>query len=186
MPPVLPQDPFETAHRALQAGWLDVPMAVLAALVDPWVLALAALALHAWLERDVPGALRAWVPLAVALGLEALLLALLRDLWAAPRPSTDPGASSGALAPVLRHGFPAGTALFAATVAAYTSLRYGRRGLPALGLALAAVASRIYAGPGWAAEVLIGLPAGAAIGAAARAGAARLRDVRLDRQSKLP
>jgi hypothetical protein len=186
MPPVLPQDPFEAVHRALQARWLDVPMAVLAALVDLWVLALVALALYAWMERDVPSALRAWLPLAIVLGAEALTLVLLRDLWAAPRPLGEPGPAPGAIAPLLRHGFPSGTVLFAATFAAYTTRRYGRRGLVVAPVALAAVASRIYAGPGWAPEVLLGLPAGAALGVTARAGAARLGALCLDRRPKLP
>jgi hypothetical protein len=76
--------------------------------------------------------------------------------------------------------------LFAATFAAYTTRRYGRRGLVVAPVALAAVASRIYAGPGWAPEVLLGLPAGAALGVTARAGAARLGALCLDRRPKLP
>lgn len=186
MPPVLPQDPFEAVHRAVQARWLDVPMAVLAALLDLWVLALVALALCAWLERDVRSVLRAWAPLAIVLGLEALALLLLRDLWASPRPAADSGASSGALAPVFRHGFPAGTVLFAATFAAYTAARHGRRGLWVLAVAPAAVVSRIYAGPGWAPEALLGLPAGGLVGVAVGVAAARLPPLRLDRRSKLP
>ena len=186
MPPVLPQDLFEAVHRSVQARWLDVPMAVLAALVDLWVLALVALAVHAWLERDVPGALRAFLPLAFVLAAEALALFLLRGLWAAPRVLGEPGGVPGALAPLLRHGFPVGTVLFAATFAAYAVRRNGRRGLLAVPVALAAVASRIHAGPGWAPEVLIGLPAGAALGVAACVGAARLGALCLDRRPKLP
>jgi hypothetical protein len=184
MPPVLPQGLFEAVHRAVQSRWLDLPMAVLAALVDLWVLALVALAFHAWLERDVPSALRAFLPLAIALAAEALALFLLRGLWSAPR-VVEPGGASGALGPILRHGFPAGTVLFAATFAAYAVRRYGRRGLIVVPVALAAVASRIHAGPGWAPEVLLGLPAGATFGVAAWA-AARLGVLRLDRRPKLP
>ncbi|HSN90707.1 MAG TPA: hypothetical protein VLS93_05725, partial [Anaeromyxobacteraceae bacterium] len=179
MPPVLPQDVFEAVHRAVQARWLDLPMAVLGALVDLWVLVLVALAFHAWMERDVPSALRAFLPVAVVLAGEALALTLLRGAWSAPRVAGEAAASSGALAPVLRHGFPAGTVLFAATFAGHALGRYRWGGLIALPLALAAVATRIYAGPGWAPEVLIGLPAGAVLGVAVHAGVARLGPLRL-------
>jgi hypothetical protein len=186
MPPVVAQDPFVAVHQALQARWLDVPMAVLSVLFEAWALALVALAVLSWLEKDVPSVLRAYLPLAVALGVGAAAVFLLREAWGAPRPV---GAQAGirvVLEPVLRHGFPTGQALHAATFAAYTLRRYGRRGLFALAFPVLAVFSRIYAGPAWPVEVGLGLVLGTALGLGARAAAVRLGAVRLDSRPKLP
>jgi hypothetical protein len=66
MPPYA-QDAFTAAHEALQSRWLDVLMTGLSVAFEPWILALIALALFSWLERDVPSVLRSFLPLLAAL-----------------------------------------------------------------------------------------------------------------------
>jgi membrane-associated phospholipid phosphatase len=173
MPPVLSQDPFEAVHRAVQARWLDVPMAILSALADGWVLALVALAIYAWLEPDLGAVARAYLPLAAALAVAAGAVFALRTAWTAPRPAGT-AAAPGLLDPVLRHGFPGGQALYAATFAAYTVRRYRRGGLFALAFPLAAGVARVYAGPAWPVEIAGGFAAGTALGLSAGWAAARL------------
>jgi membrane-associated phospholipid phosphatase len=161
MPPVVAQDPFVAVHQALHARWLDVPMAILGVLFEAWVLALVALALYSWLERDVAGVLRSFAPLATALAVGAVLVLVLRQAWAAPHPVGSARGVAAALAPVLH---PSGQAAHAATFAAYTIRRYGRRGLFAVAFPVLAAASRIYAGPDWPLDLAFGLVLGTALG----------------------
>ncbi|HYG69473.1 MAG TPA: hypothetical protein VD838_17500 [Anaeromyxobacteraceae bacterium] len=148
MPPYA-QDAFTAAHEALQAGWLDRLMTALSAAFEPWILALVALALFSWLERDVPSVLRSFLPFVVALGLAI---------------------AGGALAG--RVGF-GGQALATAVFASYAIATYGRRALPLLLVPLLGGLVRVHAGAHWAFDVLRGWGFGAALGVAAHLVAVR-------------
>jgi hypothetical protein len=170
MPPAAGQDPLVAVNQALHARWLDVPLAILAVLFQAWVLGLVALALYSWLERDVASVAKAFLPLAAALAAGAVAVLALGHAWAVPHP-VGGESGSGVLSPALP---PGGAAVHAATFAAYTLRRYGRRGLFAVTLPLLAAASRIAAGPDWAYDLALGSALGAGLGLGAGLASARL------------
>ncbi len=178
MPPLYPPDPFSSAHQALHARWLDLPMAALSVACEAWVLALVALAIYSWAERDVPSVLEIFVPLALALAAGVALRDVVRLATATPHP-VGPG-HPGAL---FRSGFPSGAALAGATFAAYTVAAYGRRGLPALAVAALGAVAAAHGGARWVPDVLGGWAVGAALGLLAWLGA--LRAFRRGRLSRL-
>jgi len=67
MPPLFAHDPLDAVQRAAQRGWMLAPATALSVACEYWVLALVALATYAWLESDVPAALKAFLPMALAL-----------------------------------------------------------------------------------------------------------------------
>jgi membrane-associated phospholipid phosphatase len=170
MPPLYPHDPLNALHRTAWR-WLDVAVAVGEVASEPWALALVALALYSWLEREVRGVVKSFLPLAAALAAAAALALLARAALAVPRPVDAGGEGLGGL---LRHAFPTGHAAAVAVFATYSVLAYGRRAVAALALALVLALGRALAGPHWAAEVVAGGLAGAALGTAAYAVALRL------------
>ncbi len=191
MPPLYPHDPLSTLHRAAWR-WLDVAVAAGDVASEPWALALIALALYSWLEREVRGVVKTFLPLGAALAAAAALAFLARAALAVPRPVDAAGGGFGGL---LRHAFPTGHAAAVAAFAIYSLLAYGRRAAVAPGLALALALGRALAGPHWVMEVLAGGVAGALLGTAAYAAAlrlvpdghlARLRRARAVRPSAVP
>jgi membrane-associated phospholipid phosphatase len=162
MPPLLAQDPLDALQRSGQLGWLDVAALGVAVACEPWALAIIALALYSWLEREVPSVLKAVVPLVLALVAGEALAAAGRGAWTAPRLA---GAGQGA-APLLRL-LLGGHAVALGTFVSYSLLAYGRRAATVLGLAALGVAARIWAGPHWLGDLAGGGLAGAALGAAA-------------------
>lgn len=130
---------------------------------DPWVLALFALALFAWLETEIRGVVAAFLPLACALAVAAALGALAGALGAGPRPGDDP-------ATLARWALPAANTVAAGAFAAYSLLAYGRRGWGAPAAMLAAAGIQVFGQGGtWAAAA--GGAAGALLGTAAWLGA---------------
>lgn len=161
MPPLLAHDPLEAAQRAAHPGWWLAPATALSVACEHWVLALLALSLYAWLERDVPSVLRGFAPLAIALLVGVALVVL--------------SARAGRYAGWGVRGVPSGHALWSATFAAYTLRVYGKRwGGAAAALSLAGGLSRIYLGSNGLPSVAAGWALGAALGVAAQAAAARL------------
>ncbi len=176
MPPIYAHDPFLAVHRALQAGWLDLPMAALSVACEGWMLGLIALAWFSWLERTVRGVLLAWWPALVALSLEGLLVVVMKEALGTPRPLGVYGSGPVhvLLEPLHQSGFPSGHAAAAAALATYATLSYGRRGAPLYVLALLGGVSRVYVGAHWVLDVLAGWAFGALLGAVVYAGALRL------------
>jgi membrane-associated phospholipid phosphatase len=170
MPPIYAQDPLSALQRGEAWRFVDVAAAVAGAGSQPWVLALVALALYAWLELEVKDVARAFLPLAIGLCVAAALATLGRALGAVPRPA---GAGQGA-AGLLRALFPAGHEAAVATFAVYSLLAYGRRARAALLLGLALAAARAVSGAHWAADLAGGVLAGAALGALAYLAVLRL------------
>jgi hypothetical protein len=177
MPPLHPQDPLS----ALQGGdawrWVDVPIALADVAGQGWLLALVALALYAWLEREVSDVVEVFLPLAVGLATAAGVALAARTLGAVPRPVDAGEARAGA---ALLRTLASGQAASVAVFAAYSLLAYGRKARPALLFALLFAVARAVAGPHWAAE----LAAGAALGAAL-AGAAFLGGILLFPRGRL-
>lgn len=162
MPPLLAQDPLDALQRSGQLAWPEVVALVVAVACEPWALAVIALALYSWLEREVPAVLEAVIPLALALLAGEALAGAGRAAWTAPRlAEAGPGA-----APLLRL-LLGGHAVALGTFVGYSLLAYGRRAAPVLGLAALATAGRIWAGPHWLGDLAGGGLAGAALGAAA-------------------
>lgn len=163
MPPLYPQDPLSAVQRGGAWRWLDVPVALADVASEVWVLALVALALYAWLEREVRDVVEVFLPLAVALAAAAGIAVLARLLGAVPRPvaADEAGAAAGFLRAV-GTGQAAGVAAFAV----YSLLAYGRRARPALVFALVFAGARAVAGPHWVPD----LAAGAVLGAALAGG----------------
>ncbi len=166
MPPVYAQDPFFAVHQALHAGWLDVPMAAVSVACEAWVLALVALAVYSWVERDTRSVLGVFIPLAVALALGAASGHALTVLSNAPRPVVGRGL-------VAWRAVPSGAVLETAAFAAYTAAAYGRRGLAALAAPALGTLSAAHTGGGWASSVPVGLVLGAVLGFVAWAAALR-------------
>lgn len=161
MPPLFAHDPLDAVQGAGRQGWLLGPATALSVACEPWVIALVALALYAWLERDVPSALEAFLPFAAALLAGVALEVLSRR--------------AGALAGVGLRAVPSGHALWGATFAAYTARLYGARwGLAAAALALGGGIARIHLGSNGLPSVGAGWLLGALLGLAAFAAAARL------------
>ena len=140
-----PAMPLLAAHDALSAlergsawRWLDVPIAVADAASEPWIVALLALALFAWLEQEVKDVLKAFVPLAVALLAAGGVAVAARAVGATARPVAVGGPGGGSL--LLWHAFPAPNVGAVAAFATYALLAYGRRA----GAAACAVAVRAW------------------------------------------
>jgi membrane-associated phospholipid phosphatase len=151
MPPLFAHDPFDAVQRAAQPGWLLAPATALSVACEYWVLALVALAAYAWLERDVPAAMKAFLPLALALAVGVGVVAI--------------GARAGVLAGLGVRAVPSGHALWGATFAVYTFRVYGvRLGLLAALLPVAGGISRIYLGSNGVPSVVAGCLIGALIG----------------------
>jgi membrane-associated phospholipid phosphatase len=166
--PPLYQDPLSAVPGAWSLA--DVFRALVEVACQAWAVALIAVAVYSFLERDVKGVLKAILPLAVALAAAGALSLAARALGGLPRPL----AAAGQVAPLLRRAFPSEQAAAVAVFATYTALVYGRRALP---VALAAVAvglARALGGPHWALELGAGAIAGVAIAAAAYGAALRL------------
>jgi hypothetical protein len=163
MPPLYAQDPLEALHLATQHRWLDVVLTAIAVACEPLTVAFLALALYSFLEREVSAVVEAVLPLVAALAAGVGLAAAARVAWAAPR-LAESGQGMGIL---LRHVLPGGQSVALGSLVGYSLLVYGRRGAPALGLAVLGVGARVLAGPHWAANLAGGGLAGAALGAVA-------------------
>jgi membrane-associated phospholipid phosphatase len=159
MPPLY-QDPLSTVPGA-EWRWLDLARALAEVACEAWVLALIALAVYSFLERDVKAVLKAYLPLAAALALAAVVAIVARRLGGQPRP-VDAG---HAVAPLLRRAFPTGQASAVTAFVVYTLLAYGRRARFVAGVAVAVGVARALGGPHWAADLLGGAAAGAAVAA---------------------
>lgn len=161
MPPLY-QDPLSTVPGA-EWRWLDLARALAEVACDAWVLALIALAVYSYLERDVKSVLKAYLPLAVALATTAAVAIVARRLGGQPRPVEG---AAHAVAPLLRRAFPTGQASAVAAFVTYTVLAYGRRALHVALIAAAVGVARALGGAHWAADLLGGGLAGVAVGAA--------------------
>lgn len=171
MPPLYAQDPLAAVERGASWRWLDLPVALVDAASEAWIVAFLALALFAWLEREVKDVVKAFAPLALALAAAVGLAVLARALGAMPRPLAEAGRGVG---PYLGRAFPSGQAVAVAAFASYALLAYGRRARAALLLAGAVATGRAMSGAHWAADVAGGGLAGAALGALAYTAALRL------------
>lgn len=171
MPPLYSQDPLSAVERGFAWRWVDLPVALLDAASEVWVVAFLALALFAWLEREVRDVLKAFLPLAVALAAAGGLAILARALGAVPRPV---GGTARVLAPLLGRAFPTGQMGAVAAFATYALLAYGRRARAALVLAIAVATARVVGGAHWGADLAGGGIAGSALGALAYGIALRL------------
>ncbi len=171
MPPPRAQEALAAAERTAALGWLDLPAAVVDAASEAWIVAFLALALFAWLEREVKDVVKVFLPLAAALAAATGLALLAPALGLVPRPLAEAGRGVGAL---LGHAFPGGQAAAVAAFATYALLAYGRRARAALLLAAAVATGRAVTGAPWAADVAGGGLAGAALGSLAYAAALRL------------
>jgi membrane-associated phospholipid phosphatase len=169
MPPLY-QDPLSAVPGA-QWSWLEVARALAEVSCEAWALALIALAVFSFLEGDVRGVLKAFLPLALALAAAGGVALLARAIGGAPRPLD---ATGHAFLPLLRRAFPSGQAAAVAVFATYTALAYGRRALAAVLVAAAVGVARAVGGPHWVAELLAGALCGAALGAVAWAATLRL------------
>ncbi len=161
MPPLFAHDPLDAVQRVGHPGWWLAPATALSVACEHWVLALLALATYAWLERDVASVLKAFLPLAVALGLGIAIVAGCGRV--------------GVLAGWGVRGVPSGHALWAATFALYTVRVYRTRwSVLAVALPVAGGLARIYLGSNGIPSVAAGWVVGALLGAAAFEVGARM------------
>ncbi len=167
MPPLSAQDALSAVQRGAAWRWLDLPVALADVASEPWVVALIALALFAWLEHEVKDVLKAFLPLAVALLAAGGLAVVARAVGATPRPVGEGGASATSL--LLWHAFPTGKVGGVAAFAVYALLAYGRRARAALVVAAAVAVARAVSGAHWLADLVGGAAAGAVLGAVAYA-----------------
>jgi membrane-associated phospholipid phosphatase len=171
VPPFYSHDPLSSIERGMSWRWVDLPFALVDASSEAWVVALIALALFAWLEREVRDVLEAFLPLALALVAAGGVALLARSIGAVPRPV---GGTALALGPLLSRAFPSGQVGAVAAFATYALLAYGKRARAALILAIAVAMARVVSGPHWAADLAGGGIAGLALGALAYGSALRL------------
>ncbi len=171
MPPLYAQDPLSAVERSVGWRWIDVPVALVDVASEGWVVALIALALFAWLEREVKDVLKVFLPLAAALVATGGVALLARFLGGVPRPV---GGAVRGVVPLLSHAFPTGQVGAVAAFATYALLAYGRRARAALLLAVAVATGRVVLGAHWAADLAGGGTAGAVLGLLAYAAALRL------------
>jgi membrane-associated phospholipid phosphatase len=161
MPPLY-QDPLSAVPGVWR--WIDLARAAIEVSSEAWALAIIALAVYSFLETEVKGVLKSFLPLGLALVATVLVAFAARSVGGVPRPIEGAG---NALGPLLRRAFPSGQASAVAVFATYTALVYRRRALPvALAAALLGVA-HVLSGPHWAAD----LAGGGALGVALAAGA---------------
>jgi hypothetical protein len=172
MPPLSAQDALSAVQRGAGWRWLDLPVAIADVASEPWVLALIALALFAWLEYEVKDVVKAFLPLGGALLAAAAVAFAARALGAVPRPVGDGGPGSASL--LLWRAFPASNVAAVAAFAAYALLAYGWRARVALVLGGAVAVARALSGPHWIAHLVVGAAAGAVLAAAAYRIALRL------------
>jgi membrane-associated phospholipid phosphatase len=172
MPPLSAQDALSAVQRGAALRWLDLPAALADVASEPWVVALLALALFAWLEYEVKDVVKAFLPLAVALLAAGGLALAARALGAVPRPVGGGGAGTATL--LLWRAFPAANVAAVAAFAAYALLAYGRRARGVLVLAAAVAVARGVSGAHWLADLAGGAAAGVALGVAAYLATVRL------------
>jgi membrane-associated phospholipid phosphatase len=163
MPPLY-QDPLSAVPGAWR--WLDLARALVEVSCEGWALALLALAVYSFLEAEVKGVLKAFLPLALALLAAGAVALLARTLAGLPRPVEGTG---HALAALLRRSFPSAQSSAVAVFVTYTALVYGRRALGAVAVAGGLGLVHALSGAHWAANLAGGGIAGAALGLAAYA-----------------
>jgi membrane-associated phospholipid phosphatase len=171
VPPLYSQDPLSAVERGLSWRWFDLPLALVDAASEAWVVALIALALFAWLEQEVRDVLASFLPLAVALVAAGGVAVLAHSLGAVPRPV---GGTARAVVPLLGRAFPSGQVGAVAAFATYALLAYGKRARSALVFAVAIAMARVASGGHWIADLAGGGVAGLALGALAYRAALRL------------
>jgi hypothetical protein len=171
MPPLSAQDALSAVHRGAAWRWLDLPVALADVASEPWIVALVALALFAWLEYEVKDVVKAFLPLAAALLAVGAVALAARALGAVPRPVGDGGAGAASL---LWRAFPTAGVGAVTAFAVYALLAYGRRARAAPVLAAVVAVVRAFSGAHWLATLAGGAVAGAALGAGAYLAAVRL------------
>lgn len=169
MPPLY-QDPLSAVPGA-EWRWLDVARALVEVSCEAWALALVALAVYSFLERDVKGVLKAFLPLALALAAAGGLALVARAIGGVPRPLEGAGHAVG---PLLRRAFPSSQAAAVTVFATYTALAYRRRALSVVVVAATVALARALGRPHWAADLAGGGVAGVLLAAAAYAATLRL------------
>lgn len=171
MPPFYPEPPLDALAAAGASRWLDVALVVATVACEPWALALIALAIYSWLEREVPAVLKASAPLFAALAAGGGIALLAHASWTAPHLA---GAGT-VVGPFLHRVLPGAQTIALGAFAAYSLLAYGRRAAPpVLLLAVVGGAARIWAGPHWISDLAGGGAAGVLLGALAHLVALRL------------
>jgi hypothetical protein len=161
MPPLY-QDPLSAVPGAWR--WGDLLRALVEVSTEAWALALVALALYSFFETEVKGALKVFLPLALALLAAAAFAFAARTLGGLPRPV---GAAGHSLAPLLRRAFPTAQSVAVVVFATYTALVYGRRALVVAVPAAVLCVLHALAGPHPFAEFAGGAVGGLVLGAAA-------------------
>jgi membrane-associated phospholipid phosphatase len=168
MPPLY-QDPLSAVPGAWR--WIDLARGLVEVSTEAWAVAVIALAVYSFLEAEVRGVLKVFLPLALALGAAALVALAARSLGGMPRPVEAAGLSLGAL---LRRAFPSSQAAAVAVFGSYSALVYGRRAIPAVVPAVLVGLAHVVAGPHWIADLAGGAGLGAALGIGAYALTVRL------------
>jgi len=163
MPPLY-QDPLSAVPGAWR--WLDLVRALVEVSCEGWALALVALAVYSFLEAEVKGVLKSFLPLGLALLAAGGVALLARTLGGMPRPVD---ASGHAVAALLRRSFPSAQVSAVAVFVTYTTLVYGRRALPVTAVATALGVAHALAGAHWAADLAGGGIVGLALGITAYA-----------------
>ncbi|HEX9243381.1 MAG TPA: phosphatase PAP2 family protein [Anaeromyxobacter sp.] len=161
MPPLY-QDPLSAVPGAWR--WIDLARALVEVSTEAWAIAVIALAVYSFLEVEVRGVLKVFLPLAVALGAATLFALAARSVGGLPHPVEGAGL---ALGPLLRRAFPSGQAAAVAVFATYSALVYGRRAIAAVVLAVLVGLAHVLAGPHWGAGLAGGGVLGVALGASA-------------------
>jgi hypothetical protein len=161
MPPLY-QDPLSAVPGAWR--WIDLLRALVEVSSEAWAIALVALAVYSFLESEVKGVLKVFLPFALALLAASAVALLARALGALPRPAEAAGHS---LAPLLRRAFPSAQAAAVVVFATYTALVYGRRALLVVVPAVALAVAHALAGPHPFTEFAGGALAGLVLGTAA-------------------
>jgi undecaprenyl-diphosphatase len=137
-------------------------MAALTIACEGWALTLLAAAFVGWRERSLRGTVQVLAPLYLGLALASLVVQVVKELAATPRPLAVLGpAVHVQLEPLLLNGFPSGHSAAVASVAVFALSRYRSRAWPLAVLAVLGGISRVYVGAHWVTDVLGGWALGA-------------------------
>jgi len=173
VPALYQHDPFLFIQGLLwsDALWTRAFWATISTACEGWAMTVIAFLFVYWRTRRLRGLVLATLPALAALLLAGILVQVVKEIAATPRPLAvfGPGTVHVLLEPLRTKGFPSGHSASAAALAVWALHRFGRPAWPLLVLAFLGGLSRICVGAHWTFDVLGGWALGALVALLVRA-----------------